>query len=143
MIDDEGEPVTGAQILLFSKGIVEGWPRTHMVVQSATDPEGSTRFLNLESGTYYASATGTPWYAQNAAASQGAGMREEDARQLDVAYPVTYYTATQDPVRQLPPSMCRQGNSRRYKSRCVPHPPCGSRWTVCQGVRIREMAVRL
>jgi len=101
VIDEEGEPVRGVQVLLFNKRVSAGWSHIELAGQNSTGPEGSSRFAHLEPGTYYAAASGRPWYAQDPVAN-APGEDAEAAAELDVAYPITYYAATQNPEAAAP-----------------------------------------
>ncbi len=108
--DDEGEPVRGAQLLLFARRIASGWPHVELVSQTATNGEGSNRFAHLEPGTYYVAAGGRPWYAQDPIVSEqieADGVRKQvvatqSAAELEVAYPVTYYAGAPNPEAASP-----------------------------------------
>lgn len=101
VIDEEGEPVRGVQVLLFTKRISAGWSHIELAGQNSTSPEGSSRFAHLEPGTYFAAASGRPWYAQDPMMN-GQGEQAEASTELNVAYPITYYAATQDAEAAAP-----------------------------------------
>ncbi len=101
VLDEEGEPVR-AQTILFHKRIVGGWSQIELASQVTTDSEGIGRFPHLEAGTYYVGATGRPWYAQDGMVPRASGSQAESEKQLDLAYPVTYYPETQDPGSASP-----------------------------------------
>lgn len=59
--------------------------------QTATDADGEARFANLEAGIYYVAVSGKPWYAQTGMTSQDSGLQPRNAKDLDVAYPITLF----------------------------------------------------
>jgi Carboxypeptidase regulatory-like domain len=97
VVDEENEPVAAARVLLFTKRIEAGWPSIEMASESSTDTEGSARFAHLEPGTFYVAASGRPWYAQDPAMFQGSELHVQTEADLNVAFPITYFGATQRP----------------------------------------------
>jgi hypothetical protein len=98
VLGDGGDPVEGAQVMLFVK------PRNHnpgaRIMQASnatTDDEGSYEFNDLASGEYLLAVSAQPWFAMNRSA-HGLRRRAESVANsaLDVAYPVTYYDSTTD-----------------------------------------------
>ncbi len=100
---DGGDPVEGAQVMLFQK------PRDHepgaKIVQmdtSISDDTGAYEFDNLGNGEYLLAVKAEPWYAMRAASGprqNGAGTVNPA---LDVAYPITYYDSTTEEASASP-----------------------------------------
>jgi uncharacterized protein (DUF2141 family) len=98
--DEFSEGVRNAQVMLFSKGIVNGKETVQMQNQSSTDDKGRYNFAGLKPGHYYLAVYAQPWYAQhntfqfsdaNSAGTGGLQPVTEQNANLDVVYPVTYY----------------------------------------------------
>lgn len=102
VLDGENEPVQNAQVWLFRRRITSGWAQIELASQSNGDTEGVCRLAHLEPGTYYVAASGRPWYAQNTTTPGNSVLQSADRAALDMAYPITYYTATQDPNSATP-----------------------------------------
>jgi Carboxypeptidase regulatory-like domain len=104
VLDESGEPVRRATVSLYRQDYRVGVERIQRVRNDVTDDQGAYEFSNLNSGTYFLSATGTPWYAVHRAAS--APESREDVQNvsasLDVAYPVTYYKDVGDSEEAVP-----------------------------------------
>ncbi len=115
--DQEGEPVANAQIILFEKRVVSGWDQIVRAGQGNTDSSGAKHFAHLSPGTYFVAATGRPWYVQpnfpgqqEPATDQQRAIRE----QLDVAYPVTYYSGALDALSATPITVT-EGNTAQIE----------------------------
>src|SRR5882757_2453685 len=90
--DEIGEPVRGATITVFRENHFAGVSRVEATANVATDDQGTYEADSLGAGTYFVSATAQPWYAEHPMASQAnAGMASLIDRDLDVAYPASYY----------------------------------------------------
>ncbi|HKF46806.1 MAG TPA: carboxypeptidase-like regulatory domain-containing protein [Terracidiphilus sp.] len=97
VVEDSGDPVPRAQVLLFAKQQVGGTEKIAMVHQETANEAGEYEMTHLVPGSYYLCATGTPWYAQR----MGMGRRAEaDAPRspLDVSYGTTCYPGATDPA---------------------------------------------
>jgi hypothetical protein len=93
--DDIGDPVRNAMVYLFSRWAYRGMLRTGVKQTKTTGNDGSFHFINLDPGTYYVAVSGRPWYARGPDLSgNGSGQMTmaQPAPELDVAYPVTYYS---------------------------------------------------
>ncbi len=112
VLDEAGDPVSGAQLWLFHKKVEGGWAQIQLLQQSATGIEGSARFSHLEPGIYYLGAGGRPWYAQHIAS--GNQPPQENAAEFDVAYPITYYDDAQNP-NSASPIHISPGDSQKLK----------------------------
>lgn len=92
VLDEEGDPVLGAQVYLIRQGIVSGRSQTTVWNNAGTTASGSFRFHGVPPGTYFLAASGRPWYAQYLTrAEQNTGTAE-----LDAAYPLTYFSDALD-----------------------------------------------
>lgn len=114
VLDGDNEPVQSAQVWLFRRRIASGWAQIELASQSYGDAEGVCRLAHLEPGTYYLGASGRPWYSQNRSMNQGPGLQPAEASELDVAYPITYYAATQDPNAATPVNVA-EGDSAQLQ----------------------------
>lgn len=92
VVDETGDPVRHATVTLWRDDHSSGVSRIMRARVSSTDDLGAYEFAFLNEGTYFLSASATPWYAVHPRATpqKGAGPSAVD-RSLDVAYPVTYY----------------------------------------------------
>ena len=96
---DGGDPVGGAQVMLFQKphGHEPG-AKIQQVDTSITDDTGAYEFDNLRKGEYLVAVRAEPWYALHTAApSQGTPNPA-----LDVAYPITFFDSTTEEASALP-----------------------------------------
>ena len=75
---DDGDPVRGAQVILFREGVTDGEPQTRQVRSTSTNSSGQFHLGHLEAGKYYVSVQASPWFAQQISAGQS-------------VYPVTFY----------------------------------------------------
>jgi hypothetical protein len=96
---DGGDPVEGAQVMLFEK------PADHKpgakIVQmdtSITDDTGAYEFDNLGNGEYLLAVKADPWYALHQSGAQRSTMNPA----LDAAYPITYFESTTDEASASP-----------------------------------------
>ena len=111
ILDEGGDPVRNAVVMLFRSGVESGRRGTVMRDQTNTDDRGFYHFGNLNEGSYYVAVTAKPWYAQgrqevgtaavrNAMGARNATLPPETERKgnpaLDVAYPITYYSGATD-----------------------------------------------
>ena len=87
---DGGDPVEGAQVLLFLK------PHSHnpgdrilKVEDTMTDDTGAYEFDGLAAGEYMVAVKAEPWFAMQ-------GLEDGPGAALEVAYPVTYFDSTTD-----------------------------------------------
>ena len=120
VMDEAGEPVREAQVMLYLTGLARGSEGTRLMSTAMTSDEGSYHFGHLRPGHYLIAVSAKPWYAQHAwsnagqstsngfqggiigsiattrtsvmgVVSGGGGPVTESNPQLDVAYPVTFY----------------------------------------------------
>ena len=108
VLDEFGEPVRSAQIVIYRENRFSGISRISRYRGATTDDQGKYEVTPLDEGTYFVSARATPWYAVHpVSAPEGAAnapVQVDPA--LDVSYPITYYgdateadSATPIPVR--------------------------------------------
>ncbi len=106
VVDDQNEPVRNATAQLFRMDEVDGIRRPVTVTNAGTNDQGYYHFPHLAPGTYYVAVAARPWYAQyvpqSARGSQPqldpetAARVQQEAAQLDVAYPLTFYPDADD-----------------------------------------------
>ncbi len=89
VIDEDGEPVRQASVILLRKSVFSGRQQVIQAQQKTTGSSGRFRFAHLAPGTYFVAVVGRPWYAQNPGPAPE-GVQAENTREFDVAYPVTY-----------------------------------------------------
>jgi hypothetical protein len=98
---DGGDPLEGAQVMLFKKP--QGHTPGEKIAQAdstVTDDTGAYEFGNLGKGEYLLAVKAEPWYAMHSA---GRGSRQgEGNRALDVAYPITFFDSTSDEASASP-----------------------------------------
>jgi hypothetical protein len=98
---DGGDPVEGAQVMLFKKP--QGHEPGAKITQAdstVTDDTGTYEFSNLGMGEYLLAVKAEPWYAMHRA---GGGSRQGAVNPaLDVAYPITYFDSTTDEASASP-----------------------------------------
>ena len=119
-VDERGEPVRNAQVMLFRNHIEAGWAQVQLLRQQNTDDEGRCRWAHLDAGTYYVAAGGRPWYAQSMMGGQSPET-ESATKELDVAFATTYYPATPNPTEASPIRIADGDESKvRITLRAVP-----------------------
>lgn len=105
VLDDLGDPVRNATVYLFSRWVYRGTVRTGLKQTKTTANDGSFHFTRLDPGTYYVAVSGRPWYAQGPISSRDASGQlttTQPPAELDVAYPVTYYSGSMSPDGATP-----------------------------------------
>jgi hypothetical protein len=106
VLDEQNEPVRNATAQLFRMEEVDGLRRAVSVTNDGTDDQGFYRFPHLMPGTYYVALSARPWYAQYSPQfgsrhqpqldADTAARVQQEATQLDVAYPLTFYPDADD-----------------------------------------------
>jgi len=94
VIDESGDPVRNAQLMLYVESRQDGLNRIERVNFATTDDQGSYEFAELAPGNYYVSVAAKPWYAVHPSSTYVEGVGNVPpgvARSLDVAYPTTFY----------------------------------------------------
>jgi hypothetical protein len=89
--DEIGEPVRGTTITVFRENHRAGVSRIEGAASVATDDLGTYEVDSLGAGTYFVSATAQPWYAEHPMVSPANAIASLIDRDLDVAYPASYY----------------------------------------------------
>ena len=108
VLDEFGEPVRNAQVIVYRENRFSGISRISRFRGATTDDQGKYEVTPLDEGTYFISAKATPWYAVHPVSapegSTNAPVQVDSA--LDVSYPITFYgdttetdSATPIPVR--------------------------------------------
>ncbi len=119
VVDEDNEPVGGAQVWLFVRSISMGVAGNHFIGSTQTNDKGRYRFSSLGPGTYFLAVTAQPWYAQGQqrimmrhAPGQPQPEPEPEAERtpFDVAYPLTYYNGASDFAAATPVTLTA-GNS--------------------------------
>jgi hypothetical protein len=107
VMDDAGEPVQQAQVMLMRKSHNGGLgEHLEQSFAATTDDEGAFELWNLIPGTYFLTVKATPWFALHPTMREtGTALTPEQntaAAALNVAYPVTYYEGTTDGAGATP-----------------------------------------
>jgi protocatechuate 3,4-dioxygenase beta subunit len=104
VLDETGDPARHTGVTLYREDHQAGMTRILTRGNDTTDDRGYYEFANLAPGTYFVSATDTPWYAIHPVGSANengtvSGMVDPS---LDVAYPTVYYQDATEPDDALP-----------------------------------------
>jgi carboxypeptidase family protein len=105
IVDETGEPVRNAVVRLYRYDHNQGVGQVRGVRATQTDDQGSYEMAPLIPGTYFLSATATPWYAVHPSSQPGEQNNNAVTavdRTLDVAYLMTYYGDVTDPDSATP-----------------------------------------
>jgi len=104
VLDEFGEPVRQAQIMVYRENRFSGVSRISRFRGASTDDQGKYEVTPLDEGTYFVSAKATPWYAVNpvSAAEGSPEAPVEVDTALDVAYPLTFYGDTTEADEATP-----------------------------------------
>src|ERR1700694_389607 len=105
VIDESGDPVRNARVMLYVENQQAGMNRITPAGGGSTDDQGSYEFVALTPGSYFLSVAARPWYAVHPVSSpaEGAGNSPPGvARFLDVAYPTTYYNGATETDGAIP-----------------------------------------
>jgi uncharacterized GH25 family protein len=106
VLDEQNEPVRNATAQLFKIDDSEGVRKVVTATNAGTDDLGYYHFPHLAPGTYYVGVSARPWYAryepqhmphsQQHLDADTVARVQEDAAQLDIAYPLTFYPDADD-----------------------------------------------
>jgi hypothetical protein len=99
VIDESGDPVRNASLILYLENHQAGMNRITPADNASTDDQGSYEFAALTPGNYFLSVAARPWYAVHPVSSPSERSGNSSpgvARSLDVAYPTTYYNGATD-----------------------------------------------
>ncbi len=105
IFDELGGPVRHATVSLYREDRRVGIGRILKFRTASTDDQGAYEFASLDAGSYFISATATPWYALHPVSSHQPGEQNPPTavdRSLDAAYPVTYYGDSTEPDDATP-----------------------------------------
>ncbi len=112
VVDENGDPVRQANVILFRKSVSFGQDQVSQAAQKATGSSGRFHFAHLPQGTYFIAVQAQPWYAQyTPAGGQGEENQPANTRELDVAYPVTYYGDTTSGASAAPIALAEGGSA--------------------------------
>ena len=105
VLDENGDPVRRANVSLYRVNRQEGVSQVARVRGATTDDLGAYELGPQDPGTYYVSASATPWYAihprtQPANTNDSVPGRVDPS--LDVVYPITYYSDVTEPDAATP-----------------------------------------
>ncbi|HEY1947270.1 MAG TPA: carboxypeptidase-like regulatory domain-containing protein [Bryobacteraceae bacterium] len=95
VVDEAGDPVADAVVLLFRRAILSGRTMTVLLNSTPTNEAGEFHPRDLIPGTYFVAVQGKPWFARYQ-------PRDGSESQLDVAYPLTYYSDSISPTDATP-----------------------------------------
>jgi hypothetical protein len=101
VLDESGEPVRNAAITSYLDDHSSGFGQVRQFRGTQTDDQGDYEIASLMPGTYFLSASATPWYAvhpNRQTDAPGLPAASVDPS-LDVTYPLTYFgdqTAAED-----------------------------------------------
>jgi 5-hydroxyisourate hydrolase-like protein (transthyretin family) len=97
--DDGGEPVANARVMLFNRPKhSEAGERITQADAATTDDTGAYELGDLAAGEYLLAVVAEPWYAVHTPTVGKPGAN----RELDVAYPVTYFDSTTEEQAATP-----------------------------------------
>jgi hypothetical protein len=105
IFDELGDPVRHATVSLYREDRRVGIGRILKFRTASTDDQGAYEFASLDAGSYFISATATPWYALHPVSTHQPGEQNLPTavdRSLDAAYPVTYYGDSTEPDDATP-----------------------------------------
>jgi hypothetical protein len=93
VLDESGEPVRHAMVTVYFEDHSSGVGQVRQFRGAQTDDEGEYEVTPLMPGTYFLSASATPWYAvhPNGQIEMPEGAPISVDPNLDVTYPLTYY----------------------------------------------------
>jgi hypothetical protein len=98
VLDEFGEPVRNAQVMVYRENHFQGVSRIFPFRSASTDDQGKYEVTPLDEGTYFISAKAQPWYAVHPVSTHDSATPPAQVDQsLDVAYPVTYYGDANEP----------------------------------------------
>jgi len=133
--DESAEPVRLATVALFREDHSAGVSRVVHVNGTTTDDQGSYEFARLAPGNYFVSATAKPWYAVHFVPPPDEVALTSPTtadRNLDVAYPTTYYPDATD-ADQAVPIPLKGGDRVQIEIRLAPVPALHLRFHLSEG----------
>jgi Carboxypeptidase regulatory-like domain len=103
VIDESGDPVRNARVMLFVESHQGGIKRISPRGADTTDDEGYYEFAALAPGNYFVSVSAKPWYAFHLSPSaRSGGSSSPGPTPLDVGYPTTYNNGATDSQSATP-----------------------------------------
>lgn len=129
-LDEDGEPLQSANVLLFHERVVEGEKQTVQIENGSTNSLGQFRAGQLPPGAYYAAVQGSTWTF---------GMQQQGTQgsETDVVYPLTFYGDTRD-AQAAAPIALTEGTTAQIQVtlrpapnihvRIPPQDPSGQNW---------------
>lgn len=124
ILDESGEPVRRANVVLWREDHSTGVSRIVWFRNDFADDQGTYEFTPLDEGTYFLSVSATPWYAVHplsTAPEGGVLMPAFVDRGLDVVYPTTYYAGATE-SEDATPIPIRGGDRLELDLHLVPVP---------------------
>jgi 5-hydroxyisourate hydrolase-like protein (transthyretin family) len=131
VLDEMGEPVRNAQVMLFRHGVALGRRSNWQENTVQTDDLGHFRFGHLEPATYVIGVSASPWYAQRVmhlretrTDSSGQTTFRDFANgepELDVVYPITFFPNAPD-ISGAAPITLHSGDTETADLRLQPVP---------------------
>ena len=123
VLDESGDPVRHANVLLWREDHRTGVSRVVRFRTDITDDQGGYEFTPLDGGTYFLSVSATPWYAVHPPSTPQEGVPVIPAvdRTLDVVYPTTYYAGTTD-WEDATPILIQGGERFEFDMHMIPVP---------------------
>jgi hypothetical protein len=103
VIDESGDSVRNARVMLFVESHQGGIKRISPRGADTTDDEGYYEFAALAPGNYFVSVSAKPWYAFHLSPSaRSGGSSSPGPTPLDVGYPTTYNNGATDSQSATP-----------------------------------------
>jgi hypothetical protein len=124
ILDESGEPVRRANVVLWREDHSTGVSRIVWFRNDFADDQGAYEFTPLDEGTYFLSVSATPWYGVHplsTAPEGGVLMPAVVDRGLDVVYPTTYYAGATE-SEDATPIPIRGGDRLELDLHLVPVP---------------------
>lgn len=125
VLDEFGEPVRNANVSLWVDDHSSGISRTEVFQADTTDDQGLFEFTPLNTGTYFLSASATPWYAMPARPFRQEGQPDLPTSvdpALDAIYLPTFYTGANS-LEDASPILIRGGDRLDFDLHLMPVPP--------------------
>ena len=105
VLDENGEPLRQATVVLIRDGLRFGARGLQQQGQSVTNDEGRYHFSHLDPGTYLVAVSARVWYAEaveTVVSNGGPSESKHRPRQIDPAfdqtYPITFYSNASEPA---------------------------------------------
>jgi len=103
VIDESGDPVRKARVILYAENHQGGMKRIERRSADLTDDQGYYEFAALAPGNYFVSVSAKPWYAIHSSPSaRSSGSSSPGVTTLDVGYPTTYNNGATDSQSATP-----------------------------------------